>query len=175
MKILITGGNYGLGKNTKELLRSNGHEVELLGSIDSYAQQLPSIINNFDVFINNEYRDTLQTELFTYVYNEWKYKNKTIVNILTSALIFGGPNKKYIEDKQNLEFKTFELRSDDKEVRVINVYPNTMESSRTAAYQKLKLSDVGEIIKWVIELPQEIEIFEIGISRTKLKIDNTLI
>ncbi len=63
----------------------------------------------------------------------------------------------------------------DKEVRIINVYPNTLESSKTVNNQKLKYSDISNIIKWVIELPQDIEIFEIGISKTKLKIDNTLI
>ena len=63
----------------------------------------------------------------------------------------------------------------DKEVRIINVYPNTLESSKTVNNQKLKYSDISNIIKWLIELPQDIEIFEIGISKTKLKIDNTLI
>jgi NADP-dependent 3-hydroxy acid dehydrogenase YdfG len=41
--------------------------------------------------------------------------------------------------------------------------------------QKLKFSDISKIIKWLIELPQDVEIFEIGISKTKLKIENTLI
>jgi hypothetical protein len=58
---------------------------------------------------------------------------------------------------------------------VINVYPNTLESSITSPYEKLKYSQVNNIIKWVIELPHDIEIFEIGISKTKLKINNSLI
>lgn len=174
MRILITG-NYGLGKNIKEYLFTNGYEVGHLSSIDSYANHLPNIINEYDVFINNEYKDKLQSDLFEYVYSEWKHKPKTIINILTSAIIFGGPNKKYIDDKMDLEQKTFQLRSMDKEVRIINVYPNTLESSKTVNNQKLKYSDISNIIKWLIELPQDIEIFEIGISKTKLKIDNTLI
>lgn len=174
MKILITG-NYGLGNNIKEYLISNKHNVDVLGSIDSYAHYLPNVINDYDVFINNEYRDRIQTDLFEYVYNQWQYQPKTIVNILTSGLVFGSPNKKYMDDKRDLEQKTFELRTDDKEVRIINIYPNTLESSTSAPYQKLNYSDVSNIIKWVIELPQDIEIFEIGISKTKLKIQTTLL
>ena len=175
MKILITGGTYGLGKNINETMLECGYDTHLIGSIDSYAHHLPNVINDYDVFINNEYRDKIQTDLFEYVYNQWKYQPKTIVNILTSALIFDGPNKKYIEDKKDLEQKTFELRSNDKEVRIINVYPNTLQSSKTAPNEKLNYSDVSNVIKMIIELPQDIEIFEIGISKTKLKIENTII
>ena len=175
MKIIITGGTYGLGNDIKEYLISNGHTVDVLGSIDSYAHHLPNVIDDYDVFINNEYRDRIQTDLFEYVYTQWQYKPKTIVNILTSALIFGGPNKKYIQDKRDLERKTIKLRTEDKEVRIINVYPNTLESSANIPYQKLKYSDISNIIKFIIELPQDIEIFEIGISKTKLKIDSSII
>jgi NADP-dependent 3-hydroxy acid dehydrogenase YdfG len=175
MKILITGGTYGLGKNINETMLESGYHTHLIGSMDSYAHHLPTVIDDYDVFINNEYRDTIQTELFEYVYDNWKYEPKTIINILTSALIFDGPNKKYMDDKRDLEQKTFELRTDDKEVRVINVYPNTLESSKTVPYQKLKYSDVSNIIKYLIELPQDIEIFQIGISKTKLKIETQIL
>jgi hypothetical protein len=174
MKILVTG-NYGLGKNIKEYLSTNGYEVDYMSSIDSYAHHLPNVINQYDVFINNEYKDKLQSDLFEYVYNQWKYKPKTIINILTSALIFGGPNKKYIDDKKDLEQKTFQLRDMEKEVRIINVYPHTLESTKLAKNQKLNFSDVSSVIKYLIELPQDIEIFEIGICKTKLKIDSSII
>ena len=174
MKILVTG-NYGLGKNIREYLTINGYEVTYLGSIDSYAHHLSNIVNQYDVFINNEYKDKIQTELFKYVYSHWKYQPKTIINILTSALVFGGPNQKYMEDKRDLEQKTFELRTADKEVRIINIYPNTLESSKQVPNQKLKYSEVSKIIKYLIELPQDVEIFQIGISRTKLKLDTTII
>ena len=175
MKILITGGTYGLGKSINETMLEYGHDTHLIGSIDSYTHHLPNVINDYDVFINNEYKDKIQTDLFEYVYNQWKYKPKTIINVLTSALVFGGPNKKYMEDKKDLEQKTFDLRSDDKEVRIINIYPNTLESSKTVPYQKLKFSDISSIIKLLIELPQDIEIFQIGISKTKLKIETQIL
>ena len=175
MKVLITGTSHGLGKTLKELLMLNGYEIGELNSIDALSHQLTDIVNEFDVFINNKYSNTLQSDLFEYVFNKWKYEKKTIVNILSSALIFDGPNKQYIEDKRHLENKTFQLRTFDKEVRIINVYPNTLESSYSVNNQKLKFSEVYSVINWVINLPHDIEIFEIGISKTKLKIENTLL
>jgi NADP-dependent 3-hydroxy acid dehydrogenase YdfG len=176
MKIVLTGASYGLGKNLLNNLTEYGYDVLPLNkSIETYIDTIDSIIENYDVFINCEYKDKIQTILFDKVFNKWKYEEKTIVNILTSAIVFDGPNKKYIDDKKDLETKTFELRTIDKNVRVINVYPNTLESSITSPYEKLKYSQVNNIIKWVIELPHDIEIFEIGISKTKLKINNSLI
>jgi NADP-dependent 3-hydroxy acid dehydrogenase YdfG len=173
MKIVITGTNHSLGKNISEYL--SDYKLMCLDRPENYIENIENIINDCDVFINCGYKNKTQTILFEKVYNKWKYEKKTIINILTSALVFGGPNKKYIEDKQDLEFKTFQLRSDDKEVRIINVYPNTLENSQNVNNQKLKFSDISKIIKWLIELPQDVEIFEIGISKTKLKIENTLI
>ena len=55
MKILITGGTYGLGRNINETMIKSGHETHLIGSIDSYIHHLPNVINDYDVFINNNY------------------------------------------------------------------------------------------------------------------------
>ena len=173
MRIVITGANHSLGKNISEFL--SDYELICLDGPENYVDTIENIINDCEVFINCGYKDKTQTILFEKVYQKWIYEKKTIINILTSALIFGGPNQKYIEDKKDLEKKTFDLRKIDKEVRIINVYPNTLENSETVKNQKLKFSDVSKIIKWLIELPQDIEIFEIGISKTKLKIENTLI
>lgn len=167
MKVLVTG-NYGLGKNIHDTLTEHGHSVTCMSSIDSYAHHIPSVIDDFDVFINNEYREHLQTFLFELVYSRWEYSNKTIVNILTSAIVFGGTNVKYIEDKRQLEQKTISLRSDRKKVRVTNIYPNTLESTKNVPYSKLKYQEVSNIINWVLSLPQEIEIFQLGISKTCL-------
>ena len=173
MRIVITGANHSLGKDISEFL--SDYELICLDGPENYVDTIENIINDCEVFINCGYKDKTQTILFEKVYKKWIHEKKTIINILTSALVFGGPNKKYMEDKQDLELKTFQLRSADKEVRIINVYPNTLENTQNANNQKLKFSAVSKIIKWLIELPQDIEIFEIGISKTKLKIENTLI
>ena len=174
MKVIVTG-DFGLSKNLQQELSNSNHIVDLINLSELDSLKLSNIINEYDVFINCEYKDTAQTQLFESVYSEWKFKEKTIVNILTSGLVFGSPNKKYIDDKRNLEQITFDLRSDDKVVRIINVYPNTLESSITVPFQKLKYSEVSRTIKYIVELPQDLEIFQIGISRTTLELKRSLL
>jgi hypothetical protein len=174
MKVLITG-NYGLGKSIGDILIGDNYEVSIVDSADLRTYFLPDVMDKFDVFVNNEYKHKLQTPLFNLFYESWRYKKKTIVNILTSALVFGSPNKEYIELKKELEDLSYNLRTEDKEVRVINIYPNTLESSKTAPYSKLRFEEVAKLIAYTINLPHDIEIFKLGISKTKLKISNSII
>lgn len=176
MKIIITGCHGALSKNIANTLMDDKHIVLCFDERELDNQdKLIDIINDSDVFINCGYQDKIQSLLFERIYNHWRFKKKTIVNILTSALVFGGSNKTYIENKKDLEDLTINMRDENKEVRVINVYPNTLESRGPNPYNTLKLDEVSKIIKWVIDQPHDIEIFQIGISRTKTKNDSSLI
>ena len=105
MKIAITGSNYGLGKNLSLMLSSEYQVLNLKENIIKYVDKISEIVNDCDIFINCEYNQKFQTILFEQVYNSWETEKKTIINILTSSLIFDGSNKKYIEDKKDLEKK----------------------------------------------------------------------
>lgn len=168
MKIAITGKDGYLGKAIIEYLQKDHFIVPLSSNITSIKNTITSRISGCDVFINVAYKDRAQSTIFENVYNHWKYKDKTIINILTSSLIFGGPNKKYIADKKHLENLSISLRNEDKKVRITNIYPNTLEHSKVFKYNKLKLEDIAKTIEYVISLPQEVEIFSLGISRTTL-------
>ena len=168
MKIIITGCHGALSKKICNTLSDEGHLMICLDErVDENIKDIINLISDSDVFINCGYKEQIQSILFEKIYNHWRFQEKTIINILTSALIFGGSNVNYIENKRNLEELTIKLRDENKEVRVINVYPNTLETRKSIPYNTLKLDDVSNTIKWVLSLPHEIEIFQIGISRTK--------
>ena len=176
MKIIITGCHGALSKNISNVLINGGHSILCLDEKSDIIQEnIIESISNSDVFVNCGYHDKVQSLLFEKIYNHWRFEKKTIVNILTSALVFGGSNTTYIENKQDLEQLTIKLRDENKEVRVINVYPNTLESRVAGPYNTVKLDEVSNIVKWVIEQPHDMEIFQIGISRTKTKNDKQLI
>lgn len=168
MKIIITGCHGALSQNISNTLMKDKHLVMCLDERDeSNVNNVIDLLSDSEVFINCGYRDNVQSILFEKIYNHWRYEKKTIVNILTSAIVFGGENTTYIENKKELESLTIKLRDQNKEVRVINVYPNTLETRKSIPYNTLKLDDISKTIKWVLSLPHEIEIFQIGISRTK--------
>lgn len=176
MKIVITGCHGALAQKICNVLSDDGHIVLCLDErIDDNVQNVVDLVSDCDVFINCGYKEQTQSTLFDKIYNHWRYEEKTIINILTSAIIFGGSNEEYIKNKKHLEDLTIRLRDEDKNVRVTNIYPNTLESRKNNGYNTLPLEQVANVIKWVLEQPQDIEIFQLGISRTKTRNDSTLI
>jgi len=88
MKILVTGGNRGLGKhivekmNADSISRSNGH------NICSDINKIVNLSLEYDVFINNAFSgDFSQTELYYKMFDAWKIAGKTgqIINIGSSG------------------------------------------------------------------------------------------
>jgi hypothetical protein len=175
MKIVVTGCDGALGRNICNILLPDHTVMCLNEKDDNSVNNVIDLIGDYDVFINCGYKEKVQSTLFEKVFTHWKYEKKTIINILTSALVFDGPNKSYIDNKRHLEQLTYDLRSGDKEVRVVNIYPNTLESRKSLPFNTLKLDDVSNTIKWVLGLPQEIEIFQLGISKTKIDINKPVI
>jgi short-subunit dehydrogenase involved in D-alanine esterification of teichoic acids len=95
MKVLITGGNRGLGL---ELVKNlNGTSISRADGIDITRdhKQIAEISVNYDVFINNAFdgppqeawANFAQTNLYMAVYDAWKNANKQgwIINIGSSG------------------------------------------------------------------------------------------
>lgn len=84
MKYAITGHTHGLGeyfyKNTENCLgfsRSNGYNI----SKSECRKQMIDLVQDCDVFINNAYCGSSQTDLLYELYEVWKDRNKIIINI----------------------------------------------------------------------------------------------
>lgn len=93
MKMLVTGGNRGLGRslvdhfNATSISRSSGFDI----TKDNDIQQIAEMSLNYDVFVNNAFdgppqeswANFAQTNLYLAVYDAWKNSNKKglIVNI----------------------------------------------------------------------------------------------
>lgn len=175
MKIAITGCNHGLGRGVAEYLTPYHSLVCLEDRIETYPSRILKLIDDCDVFINCAYKDKIQVDLLDEVYGEWKYKKKTIINILTSAIFFDSPNKEYVNNKEALNSSAFTKYSSDKTVRIINIYPNTLENTKNIPLQKLQFNDVAKVIKYAIELPQDIELFSIGLQKTTKDIPHSIL
>jgi hypothetical protein len=166
MKIAVTGAYGGLGKALCEyLIWQKFIVVPLNKDISSYQDTITDEINKCDVFINCGYKDKFQSILFERVYHHWKEQKKTIINILTSGLYFGSANETYLDDKKHLEDLSKKLRDDKKYVRITNIYPNTLENSKSP-YPEVKYLEVGNCIKFILQQDPDFEIFSMGLTRT---------
>ena len=157
MKISITNKDRGLGK-------------ELSSRFDNVVEGFDK---NADVFINNRHDSFNQTKLLMKAFDEWKYTDKTIINIGSRSKY---PNISkgfmYSTSKAALNHLSNNLRlNSDKTCRIIDVNCGLLESDLPS----LTYEEITEIIVWCINQPKHIEIGEISVwEKTPYKIVSEL-
>lgn len=157
MKISITNKDRGLGK-------------ELSSRFDDVVEGFDK---NTDVFINNRHDSFNQTKLLMKAFDEWKYTDKTIINIGSRSKY---PNISkgfmYSTSKAALNHLSNNLRlNSDKTCRIIDVNCGLLESELPS----LTYKEITEIIVWCINQPKHIEIGEISVwEKTPYKIVSEL-
>ena len=180
MKIGITGHSDYLGKGLYDFLKKNHEVIGFSRSngydLKNYKKILTDVVD-LDVFINNTYHPNLQQKIFEELFDLWKGKDKTIFNVLTSAIFNNGSFDDYRESKLNLQISALKLINSnlDKKVRVINLYPNTLEHNKRVGFSKVNFSEVHDVIEFQLNLPQSLEMTHICISRTTVLKDKILI
>lgn len=180
MKIGITGHSDFLGKGLFNFLSKNHEVIGFSRSngfdLNNYEKILDGV-KDMDVFINNTYHPEYQQKIFEELFEKWKDKDKTIFNILTSAIFNNGSIEDYRENKIRLQQSSLEkINSNlDKKVRVVNLYPNTLEHNKRVGFNKVNFSEVYDIIDFQLKLPQNLELTHICISRTTTSRDKSLL
>jgi short-subunit dehydrogenase len=173
MKIGITGHTKELGKSIYDtLIRS--HNVIGFSRTNGYDVQSPNkIIESLvdcDIFINNVYYQTTQSDIFFKIFEKWKDLEKTIININSSSIHQSGAwNPTYVSNKKHLNNITQSLidKYPNKKVRVINLNLGTLESHNNFEnFNKIENNKVAEIIEWCINQPHGIEIQQLTILPT---------
>jgi len=179
MRIALSGHTRGIGKYIFENIesygfsRTNGYDIT---DTDNYINS----IKNFDVFINNTFHPIYQQKIFEKLFDEWKYKNKTIVNILNLSTILNDDitvQHEYFKSKQSFKksIQSTMLNNKNKKVRIINLFISTMENhTNYTGKNKVKYKDVFNILKFALESPQDVEHGFISIGCTT-EYDNSII
>lgn len=180
MKIGITGHTENLGKYLYENLSKNNNVIGFSRKNNYDLQEYEKILSKLiecDVFINNAWHPIYQEKLFSEIFNFWKDEEKTIINILTSAVFYGGSTDLYRNSKTSLKNKSIKLIGDNysKKVRVVNLYPNTLENNTRHNFEKVNFSEIYDIINFQLSLPQELQLTHIEISRTTYYKNNSII
>lgn len=175
MKIAVTGTSSGLGKYLLENL-DNSFGASLRLDIENLVNK----ITEADILINLAYsNDTKQSDLFYRIFELWKNQNKTIINIGTSAITEVATfDPLYVTNKKHLVNLSNSLAaiSPYKKLRVVNLNPGTLENNKIfgSEINKLKFDSLYKIIKFIIELPQEVEISDITIKSTQQRNQNVI-
>jgi nucleoside-diphosphate-sugar epimerase len=165
MKIAITGHTSGIGQafakhfQSHEVIgfsRSNGYDI----ADPDVRNRIISEITDVDVFINNAYHDDSQLKLLTSVYDLWKGKNKTIVNI--SSRYTTGPEQ-YCKDK---ELQDLFCKSKERTLPyIINLKPGLVDTPRVMHIpgERLSVNDVVAVLDVVLNSNYKIHTVTFGL------------
>ena len=102
-------------------------------------------LEKFDLFINNAHPMFDQTRMLMEVFDRWKYKDKTIVNIISRAK-YDNISKgfMYSASKASLSHLSHNLRfNTDKKCKIIDVNPGLLESDLSSLTYK-EMADILE-------------------------------
>lgn len=180
MIVSITGHTKGLGDSIFKLL-STKHQTIGLSKSNGYdikdVSNIIDIIKDTDVFINNAYFKSYQSEIFENLFELWKDSNKLIININSSIV-----TEKEIADDL-IEYHSYKTqfkenvsniisKYDNKRVRVMNIYPSTLSTNYFYSnINKIDNNYIASLIDWAINQRNDIELRDITIYPSKIKSD----
>lgn len=168
MRIAVTGVSSGFGKYLISNLEGS-YGVSLRQPVEELIKQ----ISTANILINHAYsNDTKQSQLLYEMFNLWKDEDKTIVNFGSAAILENATfDPMYVANKKHLNNLSNSLvaNSSYKKLRVINFNPSTLENNKIFPenYNKLEFEQLLKILKFIIELPQSVEVSNIVISNTQ--------
>lgn len=160
MKIGITGHTSGIGKALHDIFpaalvfsRSNGYDITLKSSRD----EILSKVLDCDVFINNANSGFAQQYLLYELWEQWKNKDKLIVNMSSRAADFAH-NKEFLNypyaiEKQALESACRYMMHCMKPCKVMCIKPGYVDTPpvRHVREPKIDPAELADYIKSLIE------------------------
>jgi hypothetical protein len=169
-KILCTGNpdDFTIAHFVKEAFpdtvfvsRSNGYNLDVT---DNKNEQLfRNKIKDFNVFINSSWIDGNQINLLEIVQQEWLNKKDCYVINIGSNAEFDGDNffdKNY--SRKKLELRELSLASNTKDFRTTHIILGGLQSTtETVDDNKIKLNDVVETVKWILNCNVRIPLISI--------------
>jgi len=154
MKVAITGHTSGIGQGLSELFehigfsRSNGYDLRFR----EHRVRMLKEISDCDVFINNADLGWEQTSLLFEVWEQWKDKEKIIVNIGSNAADYR-PNfsRPYNVQKTALQDACLQLQQAYRPCKVILIKPGYVDTPRVQHINAIKM-DPRELAHYIKEL-----------------------
>jgi len=167
LKIAITGHTKGLGAALYEHFINTGHEVSgfsrSLGYILPFKmQEVLTLADDADVFINNALPVTAQVSLLYQLYHRWKDKQKIILTVgsHTTDDFHSEPNQYYAE-KFGLDAACKNLRKLNPVCKIILIRPSYFASERVLRTVKpehyIEMDEMCKLVDYVISSKIHIE------------------
>lgn len=161
-KVIITGHTKGIGlalfnkfnncgNDVVGFSRSTGHDISLPESIDKIIQQS----TDADIFINNAYHETGQTEILKKMIDIWQGTDKLIINISSKLVFIPQLNihTEYLNAKLE-QNKIVEKTFYSTHPNVLNILLGCVDTDMAVPFKCIKISPtdladfIYDVIKW---------------------------
>ncbi len=173
MKIAITGHTQGIGKTLFDFFNSKGHSVKGFSKSNGYAfpesiDLLIQEIVDYDLFVNNAYWGFAQAVILDLLVRKWSdVPEKRIICLGSiSADLVSTPYPLYAASKVALERLGHISQTRRTWPIITNLKLGMVDTYRTKDMNgpKLNVSDVEEIVAWLLTLPPHLAIPEIVVK-----------
>ncbi len=174
-KVAITGHSKGLGSILFERYSKKGLEVLGASRQNGYDLDDKKILNNFcmqikdyDLLINNA-PGSFQKHVLRKMYQDWKGKEKIIMNIGSRTTQYGvAAAIDYGTEKAALDFYARSAQHfGEKFPYVLLIRPGFFggNRSRTKEVEKIEIQDVADLIEFMIDNVSKFRILDVVISK----------
>jgi len=194
MKMIVTGGNRGLGKamvdqfnafsfDTLSVSRETGYDIAIAKSIKGIVD----LSLKYDIFVNNafdgppqeEWANFGQTKLLLALYDAWKREGKTgwifnIGSIASESIVTPEPRfETYRVSKAALDHASLQCSRAFKEntvkFRTVLIKPDRLDTPLSRSRENwtgngINCRDICEFMSWCLELDPNVNIDQITIS-----------
>jgi NADP-dependent 3-hydroxy acid dehydrogenase YdfG len=187
MKVAITGHLQGIGKALAEVFQTNGHTVlgfsRSNGFNISEASNRLSIIResqDVDIFINNAYHPTGQLDLLNEIIEQWKYSNKTIINIGSKSIMYPTEHPNPLIEQYQIEYKNAKQQQEDvitallphRHPKILNIIPGLVDAGLSKIYSddpnKIDPTHLAQLIYSIISLRDQLVVQQIILAPAQL-------
>lgn len=158
MKVVITGHTDGIGKCLFDIFRNNNWNITGYSKNVGYdienAHDRKFIIDqsiDADIFVNNAYSPTGQTELLKSIIDRWDGLDKKIINLSSKLSFFKLGHSPFLDEyiiqkrKQN---EIIDSRQFLSQPQILNVLPGLVETKLSSNFiaEKMNPVNVAEMI-----------------------------
>ena len=188
MKIAITGHTQGIGLALSTVFSQYGHEVigfSRSNGFDIGNKETRHLIlaaaADADVFINNAYHPTGQTELLKETIDEWHYADKLIINISSKCIMFPTTDENPLIQEFQEVYKAAKLEQEDiinrllphRNPKLLNIIPGIVDAGLPKIYSndpnKINPMHLAQLVYEAVSMRGRVDIQQIIVAPSQIK------
>jgi NAD(P)-dependent dehydrogenase (short-subunit alcohol dehydrogenase family) len=185
MKVAITGHTQGIGLALATVFQQYGHTVmgfSRTTGFDISDSHCRGVILSYDVdvFINNAYHPTGQTDLLKEAINRWHYSNTLIVHISSKCIMFPTDDSDpQVQAFQEI-YKAAKLEQEQiinallphRNPKLLNIIPGVVDAGPSKIYSKdvnkINPAHLAHLIYEAVSMRSQLDIQQIVVAPSQL-------